>query len=190
MESKVMTAQAVAYIGFAGTIEPFELDQPIAICEEAITDPEGNYSCNIGRMINSGPNSNTSNTGAWTNFTQPCETANNPSVSPLVCGDGNPNPLTVQVGMGTTNGEIQSTFGNPSGQESFYSCWWRQSNGGGGHGRLGCRLFHARTPVFQIVPICLERWRLIYYGYRYKQDDAIETDSGIPLRITPLLWKG
>ena len=30
---------AVAYIGFAGTMAPAEVDQPIAICKEAITDP-------------------------------------------------------------------------------------------------------------------------------------------------------
>ena len=30
------SATAVAYIGFAGTLQPWEVDQPIAICEEAL----------------------------------------------------------------------------------------------------------------------------------------------------------
>ena len=55
-ESQAMTARAVAYIGFAGTIEPFGVDQPISICQEAIRNEEGEYTCNMGRMINSNNN--------------------------------------------------------------------------------------------------------------------------------------
>ena len=68
--------EAVAYIGFAGTMPPEGFDQPIAICYESIKEDW----CSIGRMINSGNNLSTSNTAAWTNFTQPCDTANRPSV--------------------------------------------------------------------------------------------------------------
>ena len=61
-------AQAIAYIGFAGTLLPFDVDQPIAICEESILNGSGEYDCSIGRMINSGQNIDSNETGGWTNF--------------------------------------------------------------------------------------------------------------------------
>ena len=97
-------AVAVAYIGFAGTLTSAEADQPIAICLQAITDPNtGEYTCGVGRMINSGSNAG-HQTGGWTNFSQPCETASANSVRPLICAGGNPNPIALGQGMGTTGG--------------------------------------------------------------------------------------
>ena len=55
IENFQRTATAVAYIGFAGTLTPEDVDQPIAICKDSILI-DGEYSCNIGRMINSGQN--------------------------------------------------------------------------------------------------------------------------------------
>jgi hypothetical protein len=98
-----LAADAVAYIGFAGTLQPEDVDQPIGICKQAIIDEDGNYTCNTGRMIDSGGGT-THNTGAWTNFSQPCETASVPSVRPLVCAQGNPDMLDYGEGMGTVGG--------------------------------------------------------------------------------------
>lgn len=56
-----MSAEAVAYIGFAGSLDPLEMDVPIAICDTSLT----NDLCNIGRMINSADTSHESNTAAW-----------------------------------------------------------------------------------------------------------------------------
>jgi hypothetical protein len=98
-----LAADAVAYIGFAGTLQPEDVDQPIGICKQAILDENGNYTCNTGRMIDSGGGT-THNTGAWTNFLQPCETASVPSVRPLVCAEGNPDMLEFGEGMGTVGG--------------------------------------------------------------------------------------
>jgi Flp pilus assembly protein TadG len=122
--SQAMETRAVAYIGFAGNLNPADLDEPIAICEEKILNDEGEYTCNVGRMINSGGNADTANTGAWTNFTQPCETASVPSVRPLICGDGNPNALFFGSGMGSVNGMQDNLF------RDFEDCWWRESNNG------------------------------------------------------------
>lgn len=96
------SATAVAYIGFAGSIPPLDADLPIAICKESIF-VNNNYSCNIGRMLNSGNNSNTSNTAGWTNFSQDpkCSTANPSNVD--IC-NGNPNELLFGIGLGTTGG--------------------------------------------------------------------------------------
>ncbi len=108
---------AVAYIGFAGTIYPSELDQPIAICKESITDPDGSYSCNMGRMLNSGGNVATSNTGGWTNFTQPCQTSSASDMKALVCASGNTDKLEFGQGIGATGGVQDTTLSN------FYDCW-------------------------------------------------------------------
>ena len=70
-----ITAVAVAYIGFAGTLKPGTVDQPIAICLQAIVDASGNYNCSRGRMINSG-STDGHQTGGWTNFDQTPELCN------------------------------------------------------------------------------------------------------------------
>jgi hypothetical protein len=121
----VFTATAVAYIGYAGTLTPTEADQPIAICKQGITNPTtGEYTCGVGRMINSGSNAG-HQTGGWTNFSQPCETASTNSVRPLVCANGNPDPIVLGKGMGTTGGELQSVF------DSMINCWQHSADSNG-----------------------------------------------------------
>lgn len=122
----LVSTKAVAYRGFAGSFSPGEFDQPIAICEEAITsiDAEGNksYDCNMGRMINSGNDTGTSNTAAWTNLTQPCSGAANPTdVRPLVCS-GNTTDVDVGYEMGTTGGQDQTIFAK------LLECWKEETN--------------------------------------------------------------
>ena len=113
-----MHAEAIAYIGFAGTFLPGEADEPIAICEEALLNGQGEYSCSTGRMINSG-GGDTHNTAGWTNFTQePCDTASSSSVRPYVGCDATPSPeITLQVDMGTTGGQLQNVF------DDLEACW-------------------------------------------------------------------
>lgn len=112
-----MTAEAVAYIGFSGSLNPADLDQPIAICEESIIDEEGDYNCNMGRMLNSGSNPGTANTGAWTNFSQPCNTADANEMKSLICSDGNPNPLSFGQGIGAVGGVQDVVLGK------LVDCW-------------------------------------------------------------------
>ena len=113
-----MQAEAIAYIGFAGTFLPGEADEPIAICQETLLNAQGEYTCNTGRMINSG-GGDTHNTAGWTNFTQdPCGTASSSSVTPYVGCNATPSPeITLQVDMGTTGGQLQHIF------DSFETCW-------------------------------------------------------------------
>ena len=111
-----LSATAVAYIGFAGTLTPLDVDQPIAICRQAILDPDGNYTCGVGRMINSGSNIG-HQTGGWTNYSQPCDTASVPTVRPLVCGEGNPEPIELGHAMGTVGGELQTVA------DQMMDCW-------------------------------------------------------------------
>jgi hypothetical protein len=112
----VRSAEAVAFIGFAANLNPGEADQPIAVCKQSIIDDEGNYTCATGRMINSGGGT-TNNTAAWSNFSQPCETANPPSVTPLVCQSGNLETIQYGTGMGTVNGMQTSVY------NSLRECW-------------------------------------------------------------------
>jgi len=116
------SAEAVAYIGYAGSLSPGEVDAPIAICRQAITDPTtGQLLCGVGRMINSGANVG-HETGGWTNFTQePCETANVPSVRPYVrntcSGSVNTTMILFGEGMGTVGGMQQTIY------DDLISCW-------------------------------------------------------------------
>jgi Flp pilus assembly protein TadG len=111
-----LSAEAVAYIGFAGSLRPEDVDQPIAICKQSITDSDGDYTCSTGRMIDSS-GSTTSNTAAWSNFSQPCETASASSVRPLVCGSGNPVKIDFGDGMGTVGGMQSNVY------DDLRDCW-------------------------------------------------------------------
>jgi hypothetical protein len=105
------TARAVAYIAPPGSFEEYEVEQPIAICLQAITNDDGNLECVTGRFINSSGTA-TTNTGAWTNFQQPdpCTGAANANqLKALVCSGGNPTPI-VGKDVQLTNGEVQSAF--------------------------------------------------------------------------------
>jgi Flp pilus assembly protein TadG len=123
------TAEAVAYIGFAGTLMPTEADQPIAICKQSITDANGAYSgCNIGRMLNSGSNDATHNTAGWTNFSQPCDTANASEMRSLICAGGNPAAVTYGEGIGATGGVQDNVF------RELRDCWIASDNSPGPDG--------------------------------------------------------
>jgi len=127
-----LSADAVAYLGFAGTLLPHDVDQPIAICKQSILI-DGVYSCNMGRMINSGqdPNNPDHNTGGWTSFNQvnPCTGGTNArEVKALVdygCEGGGANDLPIILGedMATQGGQISSAFAR------LVKCWESKSEG-------------------------------------------------------------
>ena len=119
-ENFLLSSEAIAYIGFAGNLRPGDVDQPIAICGQSITDGSGNYTCNTGRMIDSSGGT-TTNTGAWSNFSQPCATATPQSVNPLVCGDGNPAIINFGEGIGTIGGMVDNVYQN------LRNCWLNAS---------------------------------------------------------------
>ncbi|MCJ7603475.1 MAG: Tad domain-containing protein [Desulfobulbaceae bacterium] len=115
------TADAVAYRGFAGQLDPGDVDQPIAVCEDSIVDSDDAFSCNIGRMINSGSNEITGETGGWTSYEQDpqtCQSGTNASdMQNLICGSGNPDPINFGEGVAANGGEINSAFND------FFNCW-------------------------------------------------------------------
>ncbi|WP_246007559.1 pilus assembly protein TadG-related protein [Halomonas nitroreducens] len=113
-----VAARSVAYIGFAGTVRPQDLDQPIALCKQALLDPDGNYSCDVGRFIPEGDQ-----TGGWTNLQHGDNGATDANeLRDLVCGDGNPDQLNYGENIETNNGQVQSAFG------AFYDCWVEATN--------------------------------------------------------------
>lgn len=132
IESLQISAESVAYLGFAGTLGPGELDIPIAICEESVLDPDtGLYDCNIGRMINSGSNDATHNTAGWTDFSQPCSGGTNASALEDIIIDpdsgdcsqkGNPDWIIFNKAIGATGGQVTSVL------TDFLGCWKVASN--------------------------------------------------------------
>ena len=118
MDPIVIQAEAVAYIGFVGgTINPGEVDAPIAICSDTLLDASGRYSCNIGRMINSGSTDGTNDTARWTNFeyNEDClggSTVNDNELRSLISCTGQANPLEIIIGQGitTNNGEMNNAI--------------------------------------------------------------------------------
>lgn len=119
-ENFALSAEGVAYIGFAGTLTPEAADQPIVICKESLLTADGEYTCSTGRMINSGQQIESSETGGWTDFNQdnPCAGGTNANaVGSLICGDGNPEPITLGKPIATNGGEIQSAF------NKLIACW-------------------------------------------------------------------
>jgi Flp pilus assembly protein TadG len=115
-----VSTEAIGYIGFAGTLEPGEADQPIAICKEALLDGSKEYTCSVGRMINSGQNVASHETGGWTSFNQddPCTGGTNAQeVRDLVCNEGNPDGIKLGQDIATNGGEIQSAF------NKLIQCW-------------------------------------------------------------------
>ena len=124
------TATAVGYIGFAGSFEKYELDQPIAICYESVTsiDANGNvvFDCNNGRMINSGTDPTTSNSGGWTDFDQSgaCSGVNSSDlISLMTCDPFSGNLYDIVGGtLETGGGQIQSVY------DAFSACWELKTN--------------------------------------------------------------
>jgi Flp pilus assembly protein TadG len=121
-DSFVMAAEAVAYIGFCGELEPGEADQPIAICKDSIKRNDI-YTCNIGRMLNSGSDPTSSNTAGWTSFEMDdgtCSGTNTSELRPLTgcSGDGNPEVITYGQPIEATGGVTQTIF------TDLRNCWW------------------------------------------------------------------
>lgn len=110
-----VTAQAVAYIGFVGSLAEGEADIPIAICESSITNEDDEYDCGKVRLINSADKDN-SNTGALTNFSVGCTDsfdANDLKTDPLdvtSCQMKNPGTLLLNSGISTGGGQVQVIF--------------------------------------------------------------------------------
>ena len=123
-------AVAVAYIGFAGRWNRVRSTFRLRSAREAITNADGSYTCGVGRMINSGGGNSSSETGGWTNYTQPCETASASSVRPIVlrsdaCTNaGNTAPILFGgEGVGTTGGMVDTVL------DKMVNCWtgWTQN---------------------------------------------------------------
>ncbi|SFR78093.1 Putative Tad-like Flp pilus-assembly [Marinobacter daqiaonensis] len=113
-----VSARAVAYIGFAGSLRPHDLDQPIGICQEALLNNSGAYECSVGRFI-----PDNGDTGGWTSFQQNVSGAADANdVNSVTCGTGNEQQLDYGEGLQTVNGQLQSAF------SKLYNCWEAETN--------------------------------------------------------------
>lgn len=141
-ESFQGVAEAVAYIGFAGTLTDDEVGAPIAICKQALIEADGSYDCTFGRFINDAAGGQDEETGMWTSLEQflnedgspdgweegdePCDNfpggaASTPHVRPLIAGCGgagvNDDVLYLGKGLQVNNGQISSAF------QDFLACY-------------------------------------------------------------------
>lgn len=108
-----VSARAVAYIGFASTLRPEDVDQPVGICKEALLNAAGEYECSVGRFI-----PDNGDTGGWTSFQQNASGAASANdVKAVTCADGNPDELAYGEELQTVNGQVQSAF------QVLYDCW-------------------------------------------------------------------
>jgi hypothetical protein len=123
-DSFQLSADAVAYLGYSGRLEPLDSDQPIAICKQAVISDNSEYDCNVGRMLNSGQDPETHNTAGWTNFSQPCSTANASEMRSLICNSDGANVNDVKYGesMGAVGGVQYSVLSD------LISCWISQTD--------------------------------------------------------------
>jgi hypothetical protein len=106
-----LSADAVAYRGFSGTLLPGDIDIPIAICEDSLS----NGDCTIGRMINSGLNAASHGTGGWTDFNQdnPCSGGTNANDVRNLIGCGGEVNASMVVGgenIATIGGQANTAF--------------------------------------------------------------------------------
>jgi hypothetical protein len=116
-ENFKLSADAVAYLGFAGNLHPGEVDQPIVVCKGSITDANGNYSCNIGRMLD-----NNSQTAGWTSFDQPCGNVSDNGVMNLICKGGNTVPIIFGKTIAVNNGVLDNSL------KALKNCWPDKAN--------------------------------------------------------------
>lgn len=114
-EDFAVSAEAVAYIGFVGSLAEGEAELPIAICEDSILNDDNEYECGKARLINSADKDD-SNTGAWTNFSVGCSDsfdANDLKTAPLdvtSCQTKNPFTLILNQGLSTGGGQVQVIY--------------------------------------------------------------------------------
>ena len=104
------SAEAVAYLGYAGTLGPEEVNQPMAICKEGLSVDQV-YSCTNGWMMSMGAYVAGEEAGGWTDFNQDNPNGTNPfTVTSLVSQRSNPDSIILGQPMGMNGGDIPSAF--------------------------------------------------------------------------------
>jgi Flp pilus assembly protein TadG len=110
-ENFLLSDEAIAYLGFAGTLGPGEVGQPLATCKESLLI-DGKYSCSVGRMMTMGGMTPGQESGGWTDFNQdPYGSGPNPlTVASLVTQGQNPDSILLGLPMAVSGGDIPNAF--------------------------------------------------------------------------------
>jgi Flp pilus assembly protein TadG len=116
--SFALSARAVAYVAYAASLEPYTVKGgPIVICRQSIVDVNGNLTCTIGRMINSGNTAGTHNTAGWSDLDQTsCGNPKQSDMLAMVCV-GNDQPLEFGKGVSANGGQKQPVY------DALGNCW-------------------------------------------------------------------
>ena len=121
-----VNAEAVAYLGFAGSAAMFEFDLPLAVCEHSILKEDGTIECNVSRFV-----PDPLETAMWTDL-ETCD----PDLNLGPSGGANANSLDSKIpnscvnfesavdkefylgeGIKTINGMTDSVY------QKLHSCW-------------------------------------------------------------------
>jgi hypothetical protein len=145
IDSFVLSADAIAYIGFSGDAEMASYDQPIVMCRQSILNDAGEQDCRTGRLINSDSKRQESwNTGAWTDYiTYDSEgscggSASANDVRPLVCNTGGlEGTLDLGDWLQINGGEMESALA------ALRRCWKEQASEDGDGGYTGGADYYA-----------------------------------------------
>ena len=112
-------ARSVAYIGFAGSVDPQTFDFPIAMCQQILTE-----GCDVARLV-----PEPDQTGGWTNLVAhndgscggatPASELTDLVANSGACGGGGLNVDDIYLGteIQVNNGQVNSAF------TDFYNCW-------------------------------------------------------------------
>lgn len=119
------SAEAVAYLGYAGGVEPDVVDIPIAFCKEELVYPgDGTLKCPVATMYSTGGGTTREETAGWTSFLQDeSDYATCPGVAKQtdlrksVCSNLNTRELLFGYSMSTKGGTDTSFF------KDVYDCW-------------------------------------------------------------------
>lgn len=120
---------AVAYVGYAGSLDAGEVNMPIAICQAAITNPDNSYSCGAGRFIPT-----TLETGGWSSFNQvnACQGGTNAKeLTDIIdygtgednCIGGADADIVFGLDVATVGGQVNSAF------QDLHACWLEKTGG-------------------------------------------------------------
>jgi hypothetical protein len=177
IQNTIMEATAVAYIGFAGRLQPEEAEQPFGICADKIVNDQGEFSCSVGRYIPSSTNESTNETGGWTDFSQDdaCSGGTNTAdLRPLVCASGNADELYLGDSVATIGGQVEAVFSD------LYDCWVAATSQNAP--------WNLTLPVIdcpdQNVGPCNDLRGAVNLNVIWMQDTAINIDVQAPTQMT------
>ncbi len=126
---EVTSSESIAYLGFAAN----SFGAPIAVCRQYIAP------CTVGTMFPS-----TTDTAGWTNFSNPCRTANADEMKDLICTDGNDSKIPFGSEIGTVEGVQDVVY------RKLRDCWRSRAEDRDGN-NIPDKIWRLTLPVIECL---------------------------------------